>query len=121
MNNDDSMSFAVEVARLADDSKCRDVVVLDVRGISSVTDITIIATGTSERQIRAVADYVVEYARKVGRRPFGFCGHENASWVVIDFVDVVLHIFAKSYREYYDLELLWGDAPRLSWARSESA
>ena len=115
------MQFAIEVARLARDLKATDVVALDLRGITSLTDFTIIATGTSDRQMRGVAEGVIEYARKVGQRPFGKCGMENAAWVIVDFVDVVLHVFAKPYREYYDLELLWGDAPRLEWARSESA
>lgn len=115
------MQFAVELARLAHDHKSEDVVALDLRKISSVTDFVIIATGTSDRQMRAVADLAVEYARKVGERPFGSSGHENAVWILIDFVDVVFHLFARPYRDYYDLELLWGDAPRLEWARSESA
>ncbi len=113
--------FAIELARIAHDSKSEDVVALDLRGISTVTDYTVICTGTSERQIRAVADTVIEYGKKVGERPYGFCGYENAVWVVVDYVDVVFHIFSKPSREYYDLELLWGDAARLEWARSESA
>ena len=113
--------FAVEIARVAHDSHAEDVTVLDLRGISPVTDFVVICTGTSDRQIRGVADQVREYARKVGERPFGFCGKESACWIVLDYVDVVLHIFAGPYRSFYDLELLWGDAPRLEWLRSESA
>ena len=113
--------FAVEIARVAHDNKSEDVTVFDLRGISQVMDFAVICTGTSDRQIRAVADRATEYARKVGEQPYGFCGYENATWVVIDYVDVVLHVFARPYRAYYDLELLWGDAPRLEWARSESA
>ena len=113
--------FATEIARIAHDNKCDDVIALDMRGISSVMDFTVIATGMSERQIRSVADNLVEYGKKIGERPFGFCGREAASWIVVDYVDVVFHIFAKAYREYYDLELLWGDAPRVDWARSASA
>lgn len=106
--------FAIDLGRLAADLKSENVIVLDLRGISSVTDFAVIATGTSERQIRAVADRLVAFARTVGERPFGVAGAEFAKWVVIDFVDVVVHLFAAAQREYYDLELLWGDAPRLS-------
>lgn len=113
--------FAIEVARVAQDNKAEEVTIFDLRGISQVTDFAVICSGTSDRQIRAVADRVIEYARKVGEKPYGCCGYENASWVVLDYVDVVMHVFAKPYRVYYDLELLWGDAPRLEWARSESA
>ena len=113
--------FAVEVARIADDHKAEDVVALDLRGISPVTDYTVICTGTSDRQMRAVADQMVDYGKRMGQRPFGSAGHAGGRWIVIDFVDVVVHIFSRSDRDYYDLELLWGDGPHLDWARSESA
>jgi len=116
-----ALQLAIEFARLASDLKADDVVALDLRGITSVTDFTVIATGASDRQLRAIADAAMEYGRKIGEKPYGVDGYENAIWIVVDFVDVVLHVFAKPYREYYDLELLWGDAPRLQWARSESA
>mgnify|MGYP001609547085 CR=1 FL=1 len=113
--------FAVELAQVAHDHKSQDVIALDMRGIASITDFTVIATGTSERQIRAVAEAVIEYGRKVGERPYGQCGLENATWVIVDFVDVVVHLFSRHARGFYDLELLWGDAPRVEWTRSESA
>lgn len=119
--NSDARQFAIELARIAADLKSSDVLALDLRGISPVTDITVIATGTSDRQMRGVANALVDYGKKIGRRPIGFAGYESAAWIVIDFFDVVAHVFAKPYREYYDLELLWGDAPRIEWARSESA
>lgn len=121
MADGDSRSFAIELARIVSDHKSEDTLILDLRGLSSVTDVVVICTGTSDRQMRAVADHVVDYGRKVGEKPYGFCGYETAAWIVVDFVDVVLHIFAKPFRDYYDLELLWGDAPRIDWARSESA
>lgn len=113
--------FAIEIARIASENKCEDVVAFDLRGISPVTDFTIIATGTSGRQMHAVMDAVVEYGRRIGERVYGVSGRDSDAWVLLDFVDVVLHIFAGPYRQYYDLELLWGDAPPLQWARSESA
>lgn len=121
MQENSSRQFAAEIARLAHDHKSDDVVALDLRGMTSVTDFTVICTGTSDRQMRAVTEAIIEYGRKVGQRPYGVAGMENAIWIVIDYVDVVFHIFGKPYRDYYDLELLWGDAPRLEWARSETA
>jgi ribosome-associated protein len=117
----DALQFAIEIARIAHDNKSEDVVALDLRSVSPITDYVVIATGTSDRQMRAVADMVVEYGRKLGERPFGVSGVENAAWILLDYVDVVFHLFNKPYREYYDLELLWGHAPRLEWARSETA
>jgi ribosome-associated protein len=116
-----AFQFAIEVARIAHDNKSEDVVALDLRSLSPVTDFVVIGSGTSDRQMRAVAEMVREYGYKVGEKPFGVSGLEGAAWILMDYVDVVLHLFSKPYREYYDLELLWGDAPRLDWARSETA
>lgn len=121
MPNRDARQWAIEIARIAHDLKAQDVIAFDLRGISAVTDFTVIGTGTSDRQMRAVADRVIEHGRKVGQRPYGHSGYEGGTWLLIDFVDVVLHLFAPPYRSYYDLELLWGDAPRVEWARSATA
>jgi ribosome-associated protein len=117
----DPVQFAIEAARIAHDFKSESIVALDLRGRSTVTDFTVIASGSSDRQRRSVAEKIVEYAKKLGDRPFGWGGHETANWIVLDFFDVVVHIFAQNYREYYDLELMWGDAPKIDWARAESA
>ena len=116
-----AQQLAVEIARIAHDNKSDNVVALDLRGKSPVTDYVVIATGTSQRQIRGVAEAVIAYGKKLGERPYGYCGHDTATWIVVDYVDVVFHIFAKTYRDYYDLELLWGDASCVDWARSASA
>ncbi len=121
VSRDDARQFAMELGRISADLKSTDVLALDLRGISPVTDITVIATGTSDRQMRAVADAVREYGKKVGERTYGVAGYDNATWILLDFVDVILHVFSRTHRAYYDLELLWGDAPRLEWTRSESA
>lgn len=113
--------FAIELARLVTDNKCDEVTAMDLRGISSVTDFFVICNGTSDRQMRSTSDAMEEYAKKLGERPYGVCGYATATWILVDFIDVVVHIFAAEQRRYYDLELLWGDAPRLSWARSASA
>ena len=121
MSGTDAAQFAIEIARVAADHRAEDVVAYDLRGISQVTDYTVIATGTSDRQLRAVADRIIEFGRNIGERPYRSCGYEHATWIVLDFVDVIVHLFAKPYRAYYDLELLWGDAPALEWTRCESA
>ena len=121
MPNKDPLQLAIELARIADENKSEDVIALDLRGISPVTDFVVVATGTSDRQLRGVADRATEYGKKVGEQLYGSSGYESAAWILLDYVDVVLHLFTASYREYYDLELLWGDAPRIEWARSESA
>ena len=121
MGESNARQLAIELARITDELKCDDVTVMDLRGISPVTDFTVIATGTSDRQMRAVTDRILEYGKTVGERPFGVSGYATGTWILIDFVDVVVHVFARAHREYYDLELLWGDAPRPDWVRSQSA
>ena len=105
--------FALEAAKLAKERRCTDIVVLDLGGKSPATDFFVIATGTSNRQIRTVADEICEMARNHDLQRFGRAGYEQGRWVLLDFVDVVIHIFDDEYRDYYDLELLWGDAERL--------
>jgi ribosome-associated protein len=109
--------FAVEAARLAADTHCHSVVVLDVRGISPVTDFFILATGTSPRQMRSVADEIAELGQKHSYAPLSTNGYEGHAWILVDFVDVVLHIFSGDARTYYDLDNLWGDAQRVEWEK----
>lgn len=109
-------SFALAAAEVAAGRRCKDIVVLDLKGKSPATDYFVIATGTSDRQMRTVADEICESAKKQDFQRFGRAGYEQARWILLDFVDVVIHIFDREYRDYYDLELLWGDAERLEIA-----
>ena len=115
------IEFAKEVARIADANRSEDVVVLDLRSLSSVADFFVIGTGTSDRQMRATIDEIAEYGEGVGQSRYGLSGYEAGTWVLADYVDVVIHLFDARRRSYYDLELLWGDAPRIEWRQSASA
>lgn len=117
----DGLNFAIEAARIAEDNRAEDVVVLDLRGISSIADFFVIGTGTSDRQMNAIIDQVEVFGRKVGQKPLGHSGRESDTWVLADYVDVVIHMFSREKRRYYDLELLWGDAPRIEWQRAATA
>lgn len=107
--------FAVEAARLAANTRCHNVVVLDVRGLSPVTDFMVLATGTSPRQMKTVTDHIEELGEPLNYRPFSRADDTASNWTVIDFVDVVVHVFNQDARMYYDLEALWGDAKRVDW------
>jgi ribosome-associated protein len=107
--------LAVQVARIAHEHNAEDITVMDLRGLSPVTDFFVICSGTSDRQRQTVCDMVKDYGRSIDQRPLSVSGYQTANWILVDFVDVVLHVFAPEYREYYDLELLWGDAPRVDW------
>jgi ribosome-associated protein len=105
--------FAVEAAKIAVSRRCDDAVALDLKGISPATDYFVIATGTSGRQMKTVCDEISELGRQMGISRFGRAGYEQGRWILLDFVNVVVHIFDAEYRDYYDLEMLWGDAKKL--------
>jgi len=107
--------FAVAAARLAADRRCQRVVVLDVRGLSPVTDYFIIATGTSPRQMRTVCEEVMELAQQMKQSTLSDSGLDGDTWMLVDFVDVMFHLFSEQARDYYDLEGLWGDAKAVNW------
>jgi len=111
--NADARKFALAAAKLAASRHCADIVVLDLRGKSPATDYFVILTGTSDRQMRSTCDEISATARELGLQRFGRAGYDQGRWILLDYVDVVIHIFDAEYREYYDLELLWGDAERL--------
>ncbi len=110
----DSRKLALLCRELADNKKAEDIVVLDVREISSVTDYFVIASGTSEPHLRAIVDEITGKLRdEQGVRPRAVDGTFQAAWIVLDYFDVIVHVMRADVRERYDLETLWGDAPRL--------
>ena len=109
--------FAVECARLLSDDKCGHVVVLDVRGLSQVTDYLVIGSGTSDRQMLSALDHARELGDTMDHPCLRTSADDRATWVLADFADVVVHLFEPATREHYDLEMLWGDAERLMWRR----
>jgi len=106
---------ALTCARIADGKKARDIVVLDIRRLFFLTDFFVIATGNNTIQLRAIADEVNRRLKEAGLRRLSLTGYQDGRWVLMDYIDVVVHLFLPEAREYYDLELLWGDAPRLDW------
>jgi len=112
-----SRALARAVAQLAHDRHCRDIIILELADRSPVAKHFVLCTGTSEPQIRSVAHEMAQMGKASGFPIFGRAGMQQGRWVVIDFVDVVVHLFDDEFRKFYDLELLWGDAPRLLWQR----
>ncbi|MEL7363103.1 MAG: ribosome silencing factor [Bacteroidota bacterium] len=95
------------------DKKAEDVTVLDLRGVSGVADFFVIGTGTSDTQIKAIADGVrMDIKGETSELPWHREGYQSLVWVLLDYVDVVVHVFTAEKRAFYDLERLWGDAPR---------
>lgn len=110
----DSKKLALLCRDLAENRKAEEVVILDVRDLSSVTDYFVIATGTSEPHLRAIVDEITDKLRfEHELRPRAVDGALQTAWVVLDYFDVIVHVMRQDVRERYDLETLWGDAPRV--------
>lgn len=110
-----ALRVAVRIAQALDEANCEDIVVLDLRRLSQVTDYMVIASGTSDRQMRTAGVRCEEAAEELGESTFRKQSDSGDTWIVLDFVDVVTHVFEPVARAHYDLELLWGDAPRVEW------
>ncbi len=107
------LQLAIEAGRIADDKKAEDITILDLRNITTLTDSFVICSVTNNRQARAIAQEIEEKLAKLGLRLDHIEGYPDSNWILMDYTDLVIHIFTKEIREYYDLEHLWGDAPRV--------
>jgi ribosome-associated protein len=107
-----SRDFARAVASWADEKKAEKIVIMDLRGLSDITDFFVLCNGLSIPQLKAIASHIKQSAKEAGRLPIGREGDFGGSWVVLDFGDVVAHIFKPDAREFYSLEDYWNDAPR---------
>ena len=101
-------------ARVAADNKARDVLVLDMRGVTQLYDYFVLATGSSRRQIHIIAEEIDAALHAEGESRLGIEGYDSSKWVVQDYGDVVVHVFLEATRGFYALERLWGDAPLIS-------
>jgi ribosome-associated protein len=108
-----SKEKALLCARAALDHKAIDLVVLEVKSLSSFTDYFVITSGNSDRQVQAIAAHIEDKLDQQGIRPLGVEGKQTGTWVLLDYADVVVHVFYNPMREFYNLERLWSDAPRL--------
>ena len=118
----DSRKLAVLCRDLAENRKAENVVVLDVRKISSITDYFVIVSGTSEPHLRAISDEITDkLLDDYGIKPRAVDGTLQTNWLVLDFFDVIVHVMRNEMRERYDLESLWGDAPKVRARRKTTA
>jgi ribosome-associated protein len=96
------------------EKKAKDLVVLKVKEVSAFADYFIICSGTSDRQVRAIADAIQENLKLMGILPMGVEGEAAGQWILMDYDDVIIHIFLETVRSFYDLERLWSEAPRMA-------
>jgi ribosome-associated protein len=114
----DSKKLALLCRELADNRKAENIVVMDVREVSTITDYFVLASGTSEPHLRAISDEIREKLQdEHDIRPRAVDGSLQAAWMVLDYFDVIVHLMRTEVRERYDLEGLWGDAPKLKATR----
>jgi ribosome-associated protein len=111
-----AQEIAVACARVCDEHKAEEVVVLDIRGLAQFADYFVLASGGSTRQLKAIAERVRLMLKAQGVMPLGREGEPASGWLLLDYVDVLVHLFSGEARAYYQLELLWGDAPPVEWA-----
>ena len=111
---DTARPTAVAIAKAALDKKGEDVVILDVRGLTSYADYFVVVTADSDRQASAIADHVEQTMKDQGVSKVGVEGYESGRWILVDYGDVVAHVMSRDSRGFYDLEGLWADAPRFA-------
>ena len=117
----ESRLVAVTAARAAAEKQGADITVLDVRSLIVITDFFVIVSGSTSRQVKTIVDGAEEALRGLGVKPLRREGETERRWVLLDYVDVVVHVFGEEERRYYDLERLWKDADRLSWEDGDAA
>ena len=110
LETEDAVTIA---AHAASDKKATDLVVLDLRKAASFTEYFLICTGASARQVQAISNAVEEALLKSAKRPLHIEGYSSAEWILLDYGDFIVHVFAPASRRFYDLERLWRDAPRV--------
>jgi len=117
-----SKEVAIAAARASSEKQADDVVILDVHELIVITDFFVICSASTNRQIKTVIENVEERLRsRLDVRPVRREGEADAGWWLLDYIDVVVHVFGSDQRAYYDLERLWRDAPRLAWDESSEA
>ena len=111
----DSKEIAILCARIADAKKAEDILIFDVRRLTFITDFFVICNGSNKRQLQSIASEIELKLHNHGIHEIGIEGYTNGRWILMDYGGVVLHLFDREMRHFYDLELLWGDAPKLLW------
>lgn len=113
-----SEQLAIEAAKAADDKKARDILIMDMRETLGITDYFVIGSGNTDRQVSRIQDAVEERLRDLGVKPARREGARFGHWVLLDYIDFVVHIFREEERIYYDLEHLWQDVPFIDWRQA---
>ena len=117
----EALDLAISAARAAAEKQAHDIVVLDVRDVFVLTDHFVIVSGSSDRQVRTIAEEVEKAIRNRGVRPVRREGEREGRWILLDFIDVIVHVFLDEDRRFYGLERLWADAPQVDWEQTAAS
>ena len=115
-----SRELALAAARAASEKQAERVVILDVRNLIVITDYFVIATASSDRQVKSVTEVIEDALRDLGSKAARREGELEGRWLLLDFIDLVVHVFGVEERDFYDLDRLWSDAPRLDWEAEDA-
>lgn len=108
-----STELTKEIVKFLDAKKAQDITAIEIHRLTTIGDYFVVASGTSTTQVKALADEVDEQLGKMGLNPKRVEGYQTANWILLDYYDVIVHIFLDETREFYSLERLWADAPRM--------
>jgi len=111
--------LAIQSARIADEHRGEDIVVLDMTKLTPIVDFFVIITAATPRRIHTIVDEIDRALRESGEKRLGIEGYGTSRWVLLDYGDIVIHVFDPEARQYYDLDNLWSDAPRIPWRPEE--
>ena len=118
---DDGRALAILAARIADEKKGDDIIVLDVGDVLAIAGWFVVVSGTNSRLVESLAQDIERAAKdELGTSPVRVEGHREKQWILIDYGDVIVHVFLKEMRDFYEIERLYGDVPRLDWAAPTS-
>jgi ribosome-associated protein len=112
-----SLELAIQCARIGEDNKAKDIQILDLRKITPIFDFFVLMTGSSRRQIHTLAEETDAYMRTQDEKRLSIQGYQASRWIAQDYGDIVVHVFDADSRDYYALEELWTDAPKIDWKR----
>ena len=113
--SNEALKKAILAAEAQTEKKAEDIVVIDVRDVCTFSDYFVICTGLSSLQFKAIADSIESSLRKMGFKPYHIDGLTSQSWLIMDYSDVIIHVFSPEARSYYELERLWGDGTFIDW------
>lgn len=114
-SNMSAQQRAERIAAVASEAKAEEIVILDLRDLSNITDYFVILTGTSQTHLRSVGDKIEKDLKSIGLKPVQIDGQRNSGWLVFDYGSAIVHAMLSETRQHFDLERLWGDAPRINW------